>query len=91
MLPKSGMLGASPHHGRQTPKHSSTLLDVNLTQKSTVGFLDSSKHLREVLTPPQHSDELRQMNQCPPRDGICCIKSNICIKQNIYFVDTDQF
>ena len=45
-LPKPGMLGASPHHGRQTPKCPSTLLVGNLTQKSTAGFLDSSKCLR---------------------------------------------
>ena len=28
------------------------------------------------------------MNQCPPRDAICHIKSNIHVKQNIYFMDT---
>ena len=27
-----GILGASPHHERQTQKHSSILLDGNLTQ-----------------------------------------------------------
>ena len=44
---------------------------------------------QEALTPPQHSDESRQMNQCPPRDAICHIESNIRVEQNIYFMDAD--
>ena len=45
---------------------------------------------QEVSTPPQHSDELRQANQFPPRDAICHIESNIHDEQNIYFVDADS-
>ena len=50
------------------------------------GFQQMSQ---EVLTPPQHSDESRQTNHCPPRDAICHIESNIHVKQNIYFMDAD--
>ena len=30
---------------------------------------------QEALTPLQHSDESRKMNQCPPRDATCHIES----------------
>ena len=39
---------------------------------------------QEASTPPQQSDESRQMNQCPPRDAICHIELNIHNVQNIY-------
>ena len=39
---------------------------------------------QEVLTPPQQSDESRQVNQGPPRGAICHIELNICNEQNIY-------
>ena len=64
---------------------------MGIQLKINNGFPRFQQASQEVSTPPQHSDELRQMNQCPPRDAMCCIESNIHIKQNIYFVDADQF
>ena len=65
----------------------SSLMGIRL--KINNGFPRFQQASKEVSTPSQHSDELRQMNQCPPRDAICHIKSNICIEQNIYFMDAD--
>ena len=53
------------------------------------GFPTFQQASQETLTSPQHSGELRQMNQCPPRDAICHIESNILVEQNIYFVDAN--
>ena len=90
MLPKRGMLGASNHHGRQTPNVPLPFL-MGIQLQITHGFPRFQQASQEASTPPQHSGELRQMNQHPPRDAICRIESNIHIEQNIYFVDTDQF
>ena len=54
------------------------------------GFSRFQRVSQEALTPQQHSGESRQMYQCPPRDTICHIESNIRIEQNIYFMDADN-
>ena len=90
MLPKLGMLSASPHCGRQTPSVPPPFL-MGIQLQISNGFPRFQQASQEASTSPQHSGELRQMNQCPPRDTICHIKSSICIEQNIYFMDADQF
>ena len=86
------MLGASPHCERPTPKRSSILLDGNSTQNQQ-RVPRFQRVSQEASTTPQHSDESRQMNQCPPRDAICHIKSNIHVKQNFILwmlIDPDK-
>ena len=63
---------------------SSFLMRFQLTIDN--GFPRFQRASQEVSTPPQHFDESRQVNQHPPRDAICHIESNICVKQNIYFM-----
>ena len=82
------MLGASPHHGRQTLRIPLSFL-MGIQLKITTGFLDSSEHLRRCRLLHNTLVSRDKLNQHPPRDTICCIQSNICIEQNIYFVHTD--
>ena len=72
---------------RQTPSGSLPFL-IGIRLKINNRFPRFQQVSQEVSTPPQHSGESRQMNQCPPRNAIC---HNICSKQNIYFMDADQF
>ena len=81
------MLSASPHPGRQTPSIPLPFL-TGIQLEINHGFPRFQRASQEVLTPPQHSGESRQMYQHPSRDATCHIKSNIHIEENIYFVDT---
>ena len=83
-LPKPGMLGASPHHGRQTPKCPSTLLDRNSTQKSRAGFLDSSKNLRrhQLL----HNTLMSRDKQISTHPGMPFVTSNRTFTLNKTFI-----
>ena len=74
--------------GRQTPSIPPSFL-MGIWLKINHRFPRFQQASWEAWTPPQHSVELRQMYQHPPRDAICCIESNIPIKQNIYFMDAD--
>ena len=88
MLPKLWVLGASLHHGKQTPSIPLPFL-TGIQLKISNRFPGFQRASQEASTPPQHSGELRQTNQHPQRDAICHIESNIHIEQNIYFMDAD--
>ena len=88
MLPNLGCLVPLPiMEGKLQSIPPSSLMGFQL--KINNGFPRLQQASQEVSTPTQHSDELRQMNQHPPRDAICHIESNIHVKQNIYFMDAD--
>ena len=88
MLPNLGRLVSLPTvEGKLQSVPPSSLMGIQLEINN--GFPRFQQASQETSTPPQHSDELRQTNQCPPRDAICHIKLNNCVKQNIYFVDAD--
>ena len=88
MLPNLGCLVPLPTmEGNLQSIPPSSLTGFQL--KVNNGFSRFQQLSQEASTPPQHSDESRQMNKCQPRDAICCIESNICVEQNIYFVDAD--
>ena len=88
MLPNMGCLvPLSPVEGKFQSVPLSSLMGFQLEIDNR--FPRFQQVSQEALTPPQHSNEWRQTNKCPPRDTICCIESNICVEQNIYFVDAD--
>ena len=88
MLPNLGCLVPLPTvEGRLQSVTSSSLMGFQLEINN--GFPRFQQASQEALIPPQQSDESRQTNQCPPRDAICRIESNIRVEQNIYFMDTD--
>ena len=90
LIPSQYVTQTSPHHRRQTPSVPlSSLMGIQL--QINKGFPRFQRASQGASIPPQHSGESRQTNRHPPRDAICPIESNICIKQNIYFVDADQF
>ena len=54
-----GMLGASPHHGRQTPSIPPPPFLMGIWLKINNGFPSFQQASHEASTPPQYPGELR--------------------------------